>query len=155
MKNNIHEDVVDAVRGNKMANVTKETNVGLPVSLAVIAGILMIISGIVFLSMTWYHNTFSGYPMMGMMGGPWNNFMQGFTPWILGISISSIICGGIVLFSGTMMSRNPENARLWGILILIMSSFGILSGMGFLIGPILGIIAGVVAITIKGNNTIK
>lgn len=132
-----------------MANVTKESNVGLPVALAVIAGILMVIGGIVSLSMTWYHTAFSGYPMMDMMGGAWNTFMQRFTPWILGISISSIICGGIVLFSSTMMSKNPENARLWGILILIMSSFGILSGMGFLIGPILGIIAGVVAISIK------
>ncbi len=138
-----------------MANVTKETNVGLPVALAVIAGILMIIGGIVFLSMTWYHSTFSGYPMMGMMGGMWNNFMQGFTPWILGLSISSIICGGIVLFSGTMMSKNPDNVRFWGILILIMSSMGIIFGMGFLIGPILGIIAGVVAIAIKGNNSTK
>jgi hypothetical protein len=132
-----------------MANVAKETNVGLPVALALIAGILMVISGIVFLSMTWYHSTFSGYPMMGMMGGAWSNFMQGFTPWILGISISSIICGGIVLFSGTMMSKDPGNSRLWGILILIMSSLGIISGMGFLIGSILGIIAGVIALSIK------
>lgn len=100
---------------NKIANVAKETNVGLPVALTLIAGILMVISGIVFLSMTWYHSTFSGYPMMDMMGGAWSNFMQGFTPWILGISISSIICGGIVLFSGTMMSKDPGNSRLWGI----------------------------------------
>jgi hypothetical protein len=135
-----------------MANVTKETNVGLPVALALIAGILMVIGGIVFLSMTWYHSTFIGYPMMGMMGGMWSNFMQGFTPWLLGISISSIICGGIVLFSGTMMSKDPGNARFWGILILIMSSLGIISGMGFLIGPILGIIAGVVALSIKNSS---
>ena len=133
-----------------MSNVTKESNVDLPVILSFVAGTLMIISGLVLLTTVWYHWTFSENPMMGiMMGGGLRMVVPAFGPWIIVVSISHVVCGGIILYASSMLSKS--NARFWGIVILVLSAYGLFSGGGFTIGSIVGIIAGVIVVAKKQN----
>jgi uncharacterized membrane protein len=59
-----------------------------------------------------------------------------------GISAVSII-GGYTIY------RKPQSTTIWGIAILIASIVGLLTVGGFIIGPILGIAAGILALVKK------
>lgn len=61
--------------------------------------------------------------------------------------ISGWICGGIITFTGYMMQKSPSNIRRWGWIVLIVSALSLFEMLGAFIGPILGIIGGVIAIT--------
>lgn len=63
------------------------------------------------------------------------------------ISILGIVAGALLILSGLMIRANPKDAQLWGIIILVFSIIGFLSGGGFLIGSIIGLIGGIMVIT--------
>ncbi|MEM4450200.1 MAG: DUF6114 domain-containing protein, partial [Nitrososphaerota archaeon] len=58
-----------------------------------------------------------------------------------------IVAGALLILGGLMIRVNPKDTQLWGIIILIFSIIGFLSGGGFLIGSIIGLIGGIIAIT--------
>lgn len=109
----------------------------LPAGISLAGGVLMVLSGALFL--VWH----TMFPQMNMMMG------YGFTGVISYISMVGFVCGGIIIFGSSMLFRNPENGRTWGILILVFSVVSFLEGGGFVIGAILGIIGGVIALTRK------
>lgn len=89
----------------------------------------------------------SGGPMMGGMGG-W--MMPGFMWWAVGAMAGvSLALGGVVLAGGYALSKRPGSAPTWGVAILVASVIGLFSMSGFFIGPILGIIAGIMALAAK------
>ncbi len=61
------------------------------------------------------------------------------------IAIIGLICGALVLFGAIMLRIKPENKKAWGILIIVFSMPSVITGGGFIIGFILGIIDGVKA----------
>ena len=61
------------------------------------------------------------------------------------ISVIALICGVLVLFGAIMLRVKPENKKAWGILIAVFSIPSVITGGGFIIGFILGIIGGVKA----------
>ncbi|MGI0047267.1 MAG: hypothetical protein ACREBB_08775 [Nitrosotalea sp.] len=131
--------------------MTKEEKITAPVILAVIAGSLMLIGGMVSLGMMiGYHTMYGGHRMLGMMMyNGLQSVMPQITPWIIGISIGSMVCGGIILYSSYLLHTMPQAAKTWGIVILIVSMASFFLGHGFWIGPALGIIAGVIVISRK------
>ncbi len=60
-----------------------------------------------------------------------------------------IILGIIVIIGAIMLYRNPDQKTGWGIAVLIVSIISIFIGGGFLIGLILGIIGGALALQWK------
>lgn len=54
-----------------------------------------------------------------------------------------LICGVLVLVGALMLRSRPSHKKMWGILIVIFSIPSVLTGGGFIIGFILGIIGGV------------
>ena len=54
-----------------------------------------------------------------------------------------LMCGVIVLFGSLMLYRKPAYKKVWGILIIVFSIPSVITGGGFIIGFILGIIGGV------------
>ena len=58
-----------------------------------------------------------------------------------------VISGIIVIASAAMFYRNPVQKTMWGILIMVFSSISMIVGGGFLIGLILGINGGILALT--------
>jgi hypothetical protein len=61
------------------------------------------------------------------------------------ISVIALISGALVLFAAIMLRIKPENKKAWGILIIVFSIPSVITGGGFIMGFILGIIGGVKA----------
>jgi hypothetical protein len=69
--------------------------------------------------------------------------------------IGELIFGLIVMFGAIMMnSDDPSKVRTGGIIVLIFSIISIIAGGGFLIGLILGLIGGILALTWKPSTQI-
>jgi hypothetical protein len=65
------------------------------------------------------------------------------------IAVIGLICGALVLFGAIMLRIKPENKKAWGMLIIVFSIPSVITGGGFIIGFILGIIGGVKAVSMK------
>jgi hypothetical protein len=97
--------------------------------------------------------------MMGgmMMGGARGLGIMWFGPGLMGGWLSAsfflipMISGIMVIIGAIMMSKRSHEATMWGIVVLVFSVLGF-TGMGLaLLGSILGIIGG--AIALSSNNT--
>ncbi|MCW4032415.1 MAG: hypothetical protein NWF08_03375 [Candidatus Bathyarchaeota archaeon] len=112
---------------------------------SIIAGILIILGSLY----TKMWGTWLTGGIVGMMGRQSHGIMT--VTWILGL-----ISGIIVLYSAIMLKIRPGEADeglrkcciVWGTMILIFSIFSLVGGSmgGFLIGAILGIIGGALAL---------
>ena len=65
------------------------------------------------------------------------------------IAVIALICGALVLFGAIMLRFKPENKKAWGILIIVFSIPSVITGGGFIIGFILGVIGGAKALSRK------
>jgi hypothetical protein len=61
--------------------------------------------------------------------------------------ILGIVFGLIVIFASIMLYEDFSNKTLWSVLVLVTSILSIITGGGFLIGFILGIIGGALGLT--------
>ncbi|MCE5339427.1 MAG: hypothetical protein LLF90_12195 [Methanomicrobiaceae archaeon] len=133
-------------------------------ALSLVAGILILVSGIVILMLgTAFMSGMMGgyYPGMmgeyheGMMGGygsPMDGYRYptGYFPFVAaGIGIWGIVCGIISLIGSYMLYSRPASHAAWGVVILIFSLLSVFEGGGFVIGLILGVIGGILAIVLK------
>jgi hypothetical protein len=130
-----------------MSTSTKPLHLAPSSILSIIGGSLMIISGLVPLAMLGMSGR---YGMMGpgMMGPGMMMPLQPFM-WtaIAVISAIAIGIGAILIIGGYLIYRKPESAGKWGVAILVASIVGLFGMGGFFIGPILGIIGGILALT--------
>ncbi|MEM1943069.1 MAG: hypothetical protein QXO30_03015 [Candidatus Caldarchaeum sp.] len=90
----------------------------------------------------------------GMMGG-WGGVMG---PWMMGwmmpwawsaFSTIGLVSGLIVIASALMLQNRPNQAQTWGAVILASSTVSLFGMGGFLIGALLAILGGVLALTWK------
>jgi hypothetical protein len=139
-----------------MSEVEKLT---IAVVFSLVAGILIVL-GSIYTMMRGIGMMGGGYSGMigglgGMMGWPAYGAMAG--TWVLGL-----VSGIIVLISAIMLNIRPGQAThgmracctMWGTMILvfsIVSLFGVSMG-GFLIGAILGIIGGALALSSRPKD---
>jgi len=63
--------------------------------------------------------------------------------------------GVIILLGALTLYYNPAHRKGWGIAIIILSLLSILVGGGFLVGLILGVIGGALAIAWKPPSMVK
>jgi hypothetical protein len=135
-----------------MSTSTKPLHLAPSSILSIIGGSLMIISGLVPLAMLGMSGRYGmmGPGMMGpgMMGPGMMMPLQPFM-WtaIAVISAIAIGIGAILIIGGYLIYRKPESAGKWGVAILVASIVGLFGMGGFFIGPILGIIGGILALT--------
>lgn len=70
--------------------------------------------------------------------------------WFFGAGIVMIVVGLIlgfaVVLSAIMLNANPREHVTWGIMIVVFSVLSIVIGGGFVIGLILGLIGGILAL---------
>jgi len=79
-------------------------------------------------------------------------FVSGITAFVGGVGLVS---GIVVVISGAMLRASSPNQRtLWGALVLIFSCLSFFGFGGFIIGAILGIIGGIMALTWKPHATV-
>jgi len=123
-----------------------------PFVLGLIAGIFILLGAIV-MSMF----AFGTASMMGSMGGTMSGMMSnmyagmsmgmmmGFAP---ALTVIGIACGVMVILGSVMVYTHPSESQLWGAIILAFSVVSIIGGMGgFLVGLVLGVVGGVLALT--------
>ena len=120
--------------------------------LAFIAGALMIAGIIVGAFILWGGNgmmmTSPGMMDGGMMGG---DMMSDSFMWATIWGVAAIWAGisAVSIIGGYTIYRKPQSTTMWGIAILIASIVGLITVGGFIIGPILGIAAGILALVKK------
>jgi len=68
---------------------------------------------------------------------------------LLGLSTVGLVLGLIVLFGAIMLRLNPAHNRAWGAVVLVFSIPSVIMGGGLIIGFILGIAGGALALSIK------
>lgn len=138
-----------------MASKESETGYSAPIVLSVIAGALILTGAL--LPLIWYYMPtgmgmnmmMQGRGMMGMYYGWsrewwWQQQLQ-----YLGIpyAIVGLVSGSLVILGSIMLGNKGYWHRAWAILILASSIVSLLSMGGFIIGSILGIIAGSLALS--------
>ena len=71
------------------------------------------------------------------------------------LSIAGLVFGAIVTYAAMMLNSKPEKRETWGILIIIFSILSVVTGGGFGIGLVLGIIGGIMGMTWKEPYEVK
>jgi hypothetical protein len=104
--------------------------------LSLIAGILILINtALVGAATTWFPWIIPTLP------GSTND-----TTLLYGLTAAVLIFGALVLFGAIMLDKKPANKKAWGIMIIVFSILSYLTAGGFIIGSILGIIGGALAL---------
>jgi hypothetical protein len=119
-------------------------------ALSLISGILILINGAILGILASFLTNF--VPRWIPMGEPRTEAMPGLllaSRFLYAFMIPGIIMGIIVIVAAVMVYQNPTQKTLWGIVILVLSILSIFIGGGFIIGLILGIIGGALALTWK------
>lgn len=78
------------------------------------------------------------------------SFVAGITALVGAFGLAS---GVVVLISGVMLRTNPSQRSIWGVLIVVFSVLSFFGFGGFIIGAIIGIIGGIMALTWKPSTT--
>lgn len=127
--------------------------------LSLIAGILMLIGGII--SSLWfmsggYESSYYGMMDHGMMDGfegmmdGYESMMHGFgvpLGFMGGLSIIGLIGGTLVIIGAIMLNTRPADHITWGTIILAFSVISLLGMGGFYVGALLGIAGGALALS--------
>jgi hypothetical protein len=142
MKSNIDE-------GTRPASLSSSA-----IALSLAGGIIILFGSII--PLLFFANYSYEMPgMMGgmMMGGPRGLGMMWFGPGLMGgwfytsFFLIPMISGIVVIVGAIMMSKRSHEATIWGIVVLVFSVLG-LTGMGLaILGSILGIIGGAIALS--------
>jgi len=130
--------------------MSAETRTVAPFVLSLIGGVFILLGAIITSMFTFgspnivgsMSNSMSG--MMGGMNGQMGMGMMGVYPIF---SIIGLASGALVILGAVMLYSRPFEKDIWGVVIIAFSILGILGGMGgFMIGLVLGILGGVLAL---------
>ena len=114
--------------------------------LSLIAGILIIVAAVVLGLVSSF---FSG-PLSLLYERPEQALGLAAASTVLNaLMVVGIIFGILVLLGAFMVYRNPAQKTAWGVIILVLSILSIVTGGGFAVGLILGIIGGALALAWK------
>jgi hypothetical protein len=102
-------------------------------TLSLIAGILIIINAVsVAAAATWFPWIIPTLP-----GSSGNDTMI-----LYSVAAVGMVCGFLVLCGAIMLRSNPTHWKAWGTIVLVASIPSVITGGGFIIGFILGIVGG-------------
>ena len=65
------------------------------------------------------------------------------------LSVAGLVSGIIVIIGSLMLNAHPAEHRAWGVVILVFSLVSFLGMGGFMIGALLGIAGGALALAYK------
>jgi hypothetical protein len=131
-----------------MITMAEETSGDGAFLLSLIGGVLILLGGFVVLGVALIG--FSGMTFMGSMMGHMEGYMMGgfgLFGWLGSVvALIGIASGIIVLYGAFTLRSRPKERTTWGALILAFSLISLLGSGGFLIGAILGILGGILAL---------
>ena len=65
---------------------------------------------------------------------------------VAGIGLFGLISGAVVMASAVLLIAVPSQWKAWGVLTLVFSTLSVLGLGGFLVGAILGVVGGIMAL---------
>lgn len=68
------------------------------------------------------------------------------------VAVIGLICGAVVLLGAMMLRGKPALRRAWGVMIIVFSIPSVVTGGGFIIGFIIGMIGGAFAVSRKPES---
>lgn len=81
---------------------------------------------------------------------PFQHFVPGFVSGITAfVGAIGLVSGAMVLISGAMLRSSPNQRTLWGVLVVVFSCLSFFGFGGFIVGAVLGIVGGIMALTWK------
>jgi hypothetical protein len=86
-----------------------------------------------------------------VLPGSDNNASVPFTELV----VIGLTLGCLVLIGATLLRINPANRKIWGAMIALFSAPSVLTGGGFVVGFIIGIIGGVKAYTLTNDQLLE
>ena len=129
-----------------MASKTAVEYPNIPSILALVGGALIVLVDIflLFLSIVILpHLNYTSFQTPhGYTGSP-GAIAAGF---VGAIGVFGLICGTIVTMSAFLMRLKPNQRQTWGILVLVFSILGFFGFGGFIVGSVLGIVGGILAL---------
>jgi len=132
-----------------------ETRAVAPFVLSLTGGVFILLGAIIASIFTFGSPTIVGSmsgSMGGMTGGMTSQMSMGMMMGgMMGVypifTIIGLASGALVILGAVMLYSRPFEKDLWGAVIIAFSILGILGGMGgFMIGLVLGIVGGVLAL---------
>ncbi|PNX52327.1 MAG: hypothetical protein BV458_10185, partial [Thermoplasmata archaeon M9B2D] len=78
-----------------------------------------------------------------------NTILANDTQTLYTLTAIGLILGMLVLLAAILLHIKPVNKKVWGIIIIVFSIPSVLTGGGFIIGFILGIIGGALSLSRK------
>lgn len=82
--------------------------------------------------------------------------MMWWMPWMWWIpAIIGIASGAVIIIGALAIFSDPKLAQPWGAVILVFSLVGLLGFGGFIVGSLLGIVGGILALTWKAATAEK
>ena len=107
---------------------------------------ISVLTGILYVYTSAPDHFMSTVPSETMMGG-----MMGY--WFYGLpligAMVSLASGIIVIIGSLKLYKSTEDSTTWGTLIIIFSVVSLLGTGGFIVGFILGLVGGILALTMK------
>jgi len=133
--------------------MTQNTAIGYPTTASIISligGIIITLGGVLFMAV-------SAFILPGLSYGnlvvPQNlpaSAIPGLVSGFVGmIGIFGLVSGVIVLVSSVMLLTGKGQPRTWSVLILVFSILSLFGLGGFLVGAVLGIVGGALALRWK------
>jgi len=118
--------------------------------LALAGGMIMILGGAIFIGVASFVIPHMNLSNLTVPQGMSRSSLPGLISGILTVMGGfGLVCGAIVLVSATMLLAKVGARRTWGILILVFSVLSFVGLGGLVVGAILGIIGGVLALRWK------
>ena len=135
------------------ADSGRETGSAYPKTAGVLAlagGLILILGGVIFLGVAAFVIPHLNLNNMTVPQGIDRASLPGLISGILNVmGAFGLVCGSVVLVSATMLLAKVGQRRTWGVLILVFSVLSFIGLGGFVIGAILGIAGGVLALRWK------
>ncbi len=118
--------------------------------LALAGGMIMILGGAIFIGVASFVIPHMNLTNITVPKGIDRASLPGLVSGLLTVMGGfGLVCGAIVLVSATMLLAKVGNWRTWGILILVFSVLSFVGLGGFVVGAILGIVGGILALRWK------
>jgi hypothetical protein len=118
--------------------------------LAIVGSVLMILCGMLLMAVGFFilpHVFFTNVNTPPQIApGSLPSLVSGI---VGGIGLFGLVSGVIVLVSAVMLLTYPSQSKTWGVLILVFSVLSFLGLGGFVVGAVLGIAGGILALRWK------
>jgi len=84
--------------------------------------------------------------VFAILGSAFAGLFPGLGALFIALAVIALLFGLIVIFGAIQMRTHPQNARTWGIIVLLFGLFSVVGGGGFYLGLILALVGGILAI---------